>query len=473
MSGESAVTTIDDLDAMLSKLDGDEVVKFFAGMTEKERKPFAERAMLWYEIGLANIETSLFWGNVLAFSDDLPKRTREQITLLKKVESGEIKISSKVKSRESTGVSRLALTACAGLSELRKLPFPDAKPAFEIMRDRKPKWLDRWLDFACGLTPYESWELAREFEREGICQAEHGEGYWLAMALTLGQKPADELVAVLNSDAELIDTMVWQMLGSDAAIRALSDPTGINAQVNDRRRVTLDTDWRNWSLRVENSRRASYIWRTVLADCAQKNQSYQDRLLDIVFEWLARLSGDAESKPTSGLAGELTPVAWFQGLHDEMNLSAEQKGKLAVRYIGLLSLKDSSTLNWTVQNLQDCDAQSLPVEDLVMNLSRLFYHKRKDPAVSALKLIESLEKNKLLTKKEAANAAIEALEHPSVEVQKKVLSYLKKSKMLDSAETITALQSRAEGLSGLVKKSVLEIVAKHSDPAASAGDSLA
>ena len=463
MSTENTcANAIEELDAMLCKLDPDACVKFFSGMSEKERKIYVERAMQWYEINLAGTETSLFWGNMLELSDSLPKRTREQLLLLRQVDKGEIKISPKVKERAASGVCRLALTACAGLSELRKLPFPSTEHAFAIMRDRKPKHLDRWLDFACGQSPYESWELARSFEKDGISSVERGDGYWLAMALSLGQKEADELISYLQADSELCSVLIWKMLESDGAMRALSDPSGINAQVNDRRRVGLDNDWRNWSNRIENSRRASYMWRMVLTELAQKNPEYQEKIMDIVFTWLARLSSDTESKATSGMAGEQSPVSWFQSLHDDINLSSELRSKNASRYIGLLSLKDSSTLSWAIAQLQSCVDQSLPVDDLLANLSRVYYHKRKDPALAALKLVEVLEKNKMISRDAASSTALEGLEHSSVEVQKKVLSYLRKSKNLDNEQTIDALQCRVETLSGLVKKEVLELIAKHS-----------
>lgn len=453
----------DELDKLICKNDLEECVVAFSKLAEKERKVLAERASQWNEIGTAFDQATNwmipFWEQN---QDQLPKTLRNQIALVKKVKNGEIKIPDKVSDSSFREMVRLVLTATAGLTDLRKLPLPSPAHAFEIMRDRKPNWLDRWLNLACQRAPHVVFEMVRAFEKDGI-KADRDEGYWLAMALTLGQKDAEALLKELRADDELREQMLWQMLESDEAIRVISDPSGINEQLRRSRRSRSELDdWRHWGQRLQESRHASYIWKLVLSELASNNEISQTKLTDVIFTWVARLSGDAESKASSAMAGELSPAGWFQALYEELKFDRCKKSELADRYIGLLAMKDTSTLTWSLQNLSDCEAGELPVDDLLANITRVFYLKRKEPAATALKLIEQLMLKEAISKTQAAQVVVEAFEHSSSDIQKKALSFLKKSKTIEDPYVLQGLNDRLERMNALVKKEVLETSAKYS-----------
>lgn len=445
-----------EFDLVMAKLDGAAIVKYFAEMKERDRKSYAARALEWYEIALIFEQESFLW-QMRNFLSDAPKRTQEDFKTLEKVKNGEIAIPEQVRRKEAKPLALLAVTACAGLSDLRKLPMGDPLFSFEIMRERKPGWLNRWLDLACLRAPL-FWEEVRKFETDDLAISERETGYWLAMALTLGQKDADELSTYITGNTEIKETMLWQMLDNDAAVQALSDPAGINTQLRPRRRINEFDDWRAWGQRLEESRRASYMWRLVLSQLASKREIDQERLLELIFKSLTRLSSDTESKASSGLGGELSPVAWFHELHDEMNLSLEKKQFMAARYIGLLTLKDSSTLAWAVQNLLTLQLDELPIEDLLANISRTFFHKRKEAAMLALKLLEQVLKQGLSTEDRVASVALEALEHQSADVQKRALNFLKKNSLLFNPTVSESLKYKSERLPALLKKEMHDLL---------------
>ena len=461
--------TPEDLDLVLQKKDAEACLSFFSGASEKDRKAVAARAVQWHEAALAYEASGSPMARAFAnLVDDMPKRLRAQLDLVKQIEKGVLYFPSAVRDKESVEIARLAVTASAGLTEIRKAGMPKADFAFRAVKERNPKWLDKFMNFACEQQPFSAWTEVRKLELEGVGAAEAADGYWLSMALCLGKLDVDEFFAYCKTDAEILDSMLWSMLNNDAAVRLLSDPTGVNEQLQPgRAAATQIIDWTALSARAMDSRRTSYIWKTVLVELVKEERIEKKRLLAIIFEWIARLSGDRESKASSSFATNTTPVEWFHSIHDELALSTEEKTSYAIQYIGLLSVRDSSTLKWAVTNLSSCKLSDLPMSDLHAGLSRLFYHKRKEPALAALQLLEQILKER--TEKESeqasilliecANVVLDAFEHPSSDIQKRALSFLKKTKAIQNQQIAQSLLQKAEQLSGLIKADVLEALA--------------
>jgi hypothetical protein len=88
----------------------------------------------------------------------------------------------------------------------------------------------------------------------------------------------------------------------------------------------------------------------------------------------------------------------------------------------------------------------------------VFYHKRKDATLLAIKLVEQLSKHGCISNERAAEVLLETFEHSSSEVHKKTLSVLKKSKAFENPAIASGARDRVERLSALLKKEILELV---------------
>lgn len=453
-----------DLDQVLSKLSPGDCVQFFKGASESDRKAVAVRALQWYEIADAyRVTGSPFVRAMVGFVGELPKRTQKAIELTKQVDAGKVDIPKAVKDEKAHQVARLAVTATAGLTDVRKVGLPDPPSAFAIMRDRKPKWLDKWLEMACEREPLDAWELVRQIENDGLAVCEKGSGYWVAMAESLGQLDGHDLIERLQSDKELLENHLWSMLDSPEAVRALSDPLSVNSDLRTPRFSEEIIDWQRMGARAEKWNRASYIWRLTLAEMAISRQVSRERLMGVVFEWMARLSTDGESKGSAGAIGRTSPVGWFQSLHDEMEVTPEERIEHIHKYIGLLSSKDSGALVWCLGTLGKCPLEKIRISDLTVNLSNVFVQKKKEPAVEALKLIEQIHKAELCDLTELAYTALQAFDHKSADIHKKALAFLKKSKAIEIPEISAGLKERLDSVGGLVRKDAAELVGSENE----------
>lgn len=451
--------TPEELDSVLRKKDFSACRDYFAGASEKERKAVAARALEWYEVATAFESIgSPFVRAMLGFSESsLPKRTQQQLALTRKVDKGELSFPPEVKDKESVVVSRLAVAACASLTDIRKCGMPPGEFAFEVMRDRNPKWMGKWLNFACE-RGWSNWLIVRAIEKHGIATAEREDDYFNSMAYTLGQKDVVDLSEYINADAELKESLLWEMLNNDAAIKLLADPSSVTEQFRTAARNFNPTEWNLIGIQIEDANRASFNWRLVLIHLAEKGDIDKTRLLDYTFEWLARLSGDRDSRPSAKYVSNTSPTEWFQHLHDELSLSAEEKNAYAIRYISLLSVRDAATLSWAIKGVSRCDYAALPFEDLFANLTRVFYHKRKEPSLAALQLLDQLSKEMKELLLRCSEVVVEAFEHPSNEIQKKALSFLKRNKTIHDPAIIASLEPRLERLGALVRNELMEVL---------------
>jgi hypothetical protein len=170
----------------------------------------------------------------------------------------------------------------------------------------------------------------------------------------------------------------------------------------------------------------------------------------MLFNWIARSSTDGESKATTGTAAG-RPVVWFHTIMDELPLSDEHKQKMLPRYVGLLSTKDSTTLVWTLNNLNSARVEQLPTTDLLGNISNVFFVKRKEPAVAAIKLLEKLIKQ-MPKNTGVATVLLDAFEHHSADVHKRALSVIKKNKLNEDPAFSQQLNERMSGTAALLRE---------------------
>ena len=97
-------------------------------------------------------------------------------------------------------------------------------PFTRVLLDRRPDWLDRWIDHhlsrrAGGLSHWFHWPLLRRLIEAGACQTPTSEGYVHCMANALGtsRRKANSVLDCLLEDPDLLKDEVWRFLELDTA----------------------------------------------------------------------------------------------------------------------------------------------------------------------------------------------------------------------------------------------------------------
>ncbi len=169
------------LEKLLSKPDTKEqVVKFFAGASEADRKSLAGYVGGWL---------------------------KEQLKVDREMWRADFS------SNKLLSPAAHAAYACCGLSQLKSLkPWVVADElAYQLLRDRKPDWIDQWAEMRAQQG--EDWDVIRRLVAEGFCRRPRHDNYTRAM---IDAKPAAE---VFLKDPHLVEEEFWRIFEVPDSVR--------------------------------------------------------------------------------------------------------------------------------------------------------------------------------------------------------------------------------------------------------------
>lgn len=171
------------LTAILTKGDTRACLEFFAKLSEKERRAYAEQALAWlkpvFKKSVIEVNPGHFHRNPL-------------------LDAGQV-----------------AIQAACSLSEIKKLGWramPNEELVFEIFAARRPDWLDEWAIWICEVQP-RWWTLVRRLVRQGLCGAPETDQYILGMIVAVCPFHDNKrtIYDALLEDPELLEKDVWRI----------------------------------------------------------------------------------------------------------------------------------------------------------------------------------------------------------------------------------------------------------------------
>lgn len=438
------------LDEVLVKHDPEAVISLFRGMSESDRKGFSRRAIDWFRVSLlANRFKGNPWLSNSWMFNGMPERDKKNILEVKEIEKQLPRQASHVEALEA---SKVAMLATCGLTEIRKYgasAIPKAEYCRRVLQDRKPKWLGKWMDFACEERPITHWAIVREMERTGLAAAQRNSGYWRAMVMSLPQSD-ESVIEVLKEDPEYFQHHIWAILDDEPTMSILSNPFETE-------------DWRAMLRRFEDSwaymneitarrTRANEAWHKTFIDVARDELVDKERFKERILYWIARIGSDDQMKDAPSFMKAMSRIGWFSAIFDAMELSDDEKADLVPKLVGLLTSKNTDVLRWSLKRLSAYSPEVIPIEDLAVNMGSLFRVKGKDHSLEAIKFLKKLSDDRPDDRSKIACVVLAGLEHQSQEVQKRALDFVEKRNLADDPDVASELKYRSEALSGLLKE---------------------
>lgn len=439
------------LDEVLVKHDPQAVISLFEGTDEAYRKSVAERAIAWFKVSqrAARIKRNPWIANTL-LAGEPSEREKKQLAEIEKLKH---ELPRQANDANALEVSKIAVLAACGMTEIRKCGMagiPEAKHCLGILTNRKPKWLDKWMGFACEERPITHWKIVREMERQGLATAVRESGYWRAMAFTLPQADAS-MVEILKEDAELLDHHIWCMLEDEPTMSILSNPF----EPEDWRsfiRAEMDQPPEFWREASDRRSLANKAWQKTFIQLASDSLVDREKLKEKILYWISRIGSDDQMKDAPSFLNLPTRIGWFVAIFEAFPFSEAEKASLLPRIIGLLTSKDTEVLRWALARLSTYSPDSIPIDDLSINMGSLFRTKGKDHGVDAIKYLKSLSDSRRDDRSKLACVVLAGLEHPSQEVQKRALDFVEKQNLAEDPAVQSELRYRADALSGLLKQ---------------------
>lgn len=169
-----------ELEQLLQKKDSvDQVLDFFSGATEADRKPLAKFCLKWLRDQLKQQMDAWMSG---------------------RGENGFVQSA------------KYAAHATCGYSELGKLGWRgtiDGERAYRLLNDRQPAWIGEWAENSCRMGAQVNWPIIRRLIREGKCPTPTHDNYIRLMIDYIERQP--KMIDFLIEDKALCENEIWRI----------------------------------------------------------------------------------------------------------------------------------------------------------------------------------------------------------------------------------------------------------------------
>jgi hypothetical protein len=304
--------------------------------------------------------------------------------------------------RSSTwSVSQLAVLGLCPLERARRIHAwffrdPDRNALDRVIRDRRPAWLDRWIEHRLeGDFVGIPWALLRRWIRDGVCARPESDGYIRAFAVGMVMIPHPRQPDVaplserLKADPELLQHELWRLF--EVETRAFQ-----HDYMEQKGGVTYET------------------WTAAVLKLAAEGALDRARLLD------ATLAALLSALPANLLSG-------FRRLHEELAPDADETAAREERYLRLLPSRVGHVVGFALDRLASLErSRGIDADGLIAEAGAVFLLPSKGPCLSALALMRRVLARVPERAPAIGGACAPALRHPKREVAESALALLER-----------------------------------------------
>jgi hypothetical protein len=393
--GRISMMDLDKLQKILDKENAKACLEYFCGRSEKERRECAKLAA----------------------------------THLKKVDGGR--------------TAAIAATSACSFSELKKLDwraFPQSEDVIEVLGDRRPDWIDKWVMLRLENEWYWApgvWQPIYTLAREGLCRKPDHPHYYLGMIggtsdwTKSGKKAEQRLYRMLVDDEDLLND-VWKLFELEGG--------GENSLANHDR----FTHGAKWS--------------TTLLKLAKEGRLSRERLLDSSLDALERGFNHYRAK-------------WFSEFHELLEPTDEERKILAARYLHLLASPTPTIVAWTLKRVQAIQNKTpFDSAELIDALLPCVRSRKKGQVTAALKLLGQAVKCQPDAAEAAASVACEGLGHEAPDVQEKAFDIVEKLSLSIDSPPVDRVQEFRHGAAASLAQRLDHWLSRYGAPADVAAD---
>lgn len=359
--------TQETLEAVLQQGDEKKCLALFKNATEEERRSVAEMALAW----LKQQEKNAFIQTNNGVFTRNPLLTAAEVALL----------------------------ASCSLGQLRKLGgrgVPQAEIAYQILTDRRPPWIDDWVEMVLKLNARHR-EIVCQLVRDGLCKSPQHENYLLGMfdRWWFDRKKYSSLKDRLLDEPGFFDHLVWRLFeiegGGEFSLAA-----------HDSGSQTI------------NEIAATNRWDVALKTLAEEGKLPRARLLDASLDTLERDFAQFRA-------------GWFSRFHEFMQPTLEEREERTKRYLHLLASKIPPTVSFALNALTILEkADRLSPEAVVQHIEPALFARQKGTVQTALKMLDRAAKARPKCRRETAKVAATALGHEAADVQGAALDLIER-----------------------------------------------
>jgi hypothetical protein len=441
---------------MVLAADTEKCAAFFRSMKESQRRTFSARALQW-----AGVARGFIAGGQRQFLA-MDRELARDVQNYENSKSGKAAFPQPI-NVNCYPVAQMALLASAGFPELKKsgvlgVPAPDL--AVQILKDRRPAWIDKWCSLILDAAATSHWLALHQLERLGVCRLERKANYWQSMLCTLSNTP-DLYEKILLNDQSIV-AEIWPMLDDPTVRNLLSEPETFAAEIFRKR-------WRTgrniFAPSQTATRRGSEIWRAVLVRAATEGTLARDRVVE--FSFLALTEAAEKTVKSSGYTA-VSSADFAIKLNQE--LVQDGTAPFLSRYASLLGANHRDVSTYCSKVLIAMPESSSALEEICSCVQPVFLNKNKEPAEAALQLLERLSREDSSARADYGPALLAALNHPSKEVIKKAIGLIESTSLLADNSLRQEYLARIDVLTGMERSAAAKLAAQYQSKLCTAAD---
>jgi hypothetical protein len=302
---------------------------------------------------------------------------------------------------------KLAVLAVGPWTEAQRIRSTEINPRdliFQVLADRKPEWLSKWIDRELS-EEFADWLFFRRFIIAGLCPKPASENYILRMLQgALMRDQSKSLRDHLLEDPTILTDEVWRIF-------EISPARGTILHISD---ITYDPQGKHpWD-----------TWARTLLELSAEGKLDRQRLLAASLDSLQR---NTEARNTG----------WFQKFHELLEPMPDERQRLQASYLHLLNHPVPGVAGMALNALAILEkAMLLDVAVFLDAAGPVFHLAPKVQPMALIKLLARLATTSKERTPRIAEILIVGLSHPAPQVQEAVLRQL--SKMRDQAGDIIA-----------------------------------
>jgi hypothetical protein len=388
------VVNPEDLENLVALGDSKGLVKAVKGLGAAERKKLSKTAQaLWRDIDKVRWK----W-------EENRQRERPLERLLSYVGKRKVTIAQQAETAE------FAVLAVGPLTQLKRIRFTDDDLLLEVLRDRRPEWINDWVATSItGEFPAISWHVFWTLCTEGLCEKPDTEDYYRFMARTLvgwEHQGQPRLSDRLSAEPLLLED-IWKLFEVDTTAFA--------------------RDWAAYDPTRET-------WPAAILKLGEQGQLDRDRLLDATLAGL-----------TTGF--KLNLLSGFAKLHEQLEPTHDEMASRQSTYCDLLSAQQPQVVGFAVTMIKQLDrAKRLDDAAFIASSRPTFDVSTKGPPRAVIGLLKKIAKRNPRLEPSIGSTLVGALYHSSEDIQGAAIDWY--STMTDHMEPEVVQQISAGWASG-------------------------
>ncbi len=366
----------ENLEELLESGDAHKCLQFFHGMTEKTRRSYFPVA-------------KAFWSRV---------RTKRFMEVSPGHFSG----------NPLSEIACIAYFATASGSEIikaKRAGYPKAQAAYEILADRRPDWVDRWIETLLGESYYwNHWRFIRQLIVSGLAKKPTNPRYFLGMISGINSRHSkSNLIEELQVSPDLLQEDIWKLFEYDG--------DGENS--------------------LANTERFERSWIDAFLELMNHGKLPRAKLLESCIDALERDFNHYRAK-------------WFYEFFDRLQPTNKELVKLGERILGLLAASAPNVASWALNRVEVlATAGTFETATMCHAIEPILRARAKSTVITAIKLLERQSASQPKAASLIAATAAHALAHDSADVQKatfKLLESIASPQDQDVRSTVEVLQ---------------------------------